>query len=374
MAKIAFSDVGLRSISPPPRGQTSYWDERLPSFGVRVSQGGSKTFVLNRNNSLITIGRFPIITLSEARTEAKRLLAEFTLGKVRPQSVTYSAAVELFLEEKTKARRARTVKDYKRLLERFGFKGPLLDLTHDELQRRIKKFTAPSEYNHLLVALRIFCNWCIKRRYIEHNPTVGLSTHARKRRARILSDAEIKLIWDACETGGTDLPFNYTTIVKLLILTGQRKTEMASLSAAYYSHNQQTICLPSELTKNKREHTFPLSSMASLLLRPLVDGSDGKCIFGARGSDGGKPFNGWSKSKAALDKLSGTSGWTLHDIRRTFRTNLGKIGVAPYIAERMVNHLSAQTDMEQTYDQWKYLPEMRQAVDLWEARLIAILR
>ncbi|UFX44194.1 Arm DNA-binding domain-containing protein [Bradyrhizobium sp. 41S5] len=91
---MAFSDVGLRSISPPPKGQICYWDDKLPTFGFRVSQGGSKTFVLNRKNSLITIGRFPTISLSQARTEAKRLLAEFTLGKVRPQSITYSESTE----------------------------------------------------------------------------------------------------------------------------------------------------------------------------------------------------------------------------------------------------------------------------------------
>ena len=81
MAKMTFSDVGLRSSTPPPKGQISYWDRQAPSFGFRVSQGGTKTFVLNRKNSLITIGRFPTISLSQARTEAKRLLAEFTLGK-----------------------------------------------------------------------------------------------------------------------------------------------------------------------------------------------------------------------------------------------------------------------------------------------------
>lgn len=368
MAKTALSDAGLRSIKPPEKGQQSYWDATLPSFGVRVSQGGSKTFVLNRGNSLITIGRFGVLTLSQARAEAKKLLAEFTLGKVRPQAVTYQQAVDLFLAEKTKSRRARTVSDYKRLLERFGFKGQLAELTHDELQRRIKKFTAPSEYNHLLVALRIFCNWCIKRRYIEHNPTIGLSTHARKRRARILTDAEIKLIWNACLAGGADLPFNYTTIVKLLLLTGQRKNEIAALAASFYSHNHQTICLPDTLTKNKREHTFPIGSLAVSILSTCTPDPDSGIYFPARGKTD-KPFNGWSKSKKALDALSGTSGWTLHDIRRTFRTNLGKLGVAPFIAERMVNHISAQTDMEQVYDQYKYLPEMREAMTRWERHL-----
>src|SRR5438874_998678 len=104
MAKAAFSDVFLRSIQAPPKGQFCVWDEKLPSFGIRVSQGGSKTFILNRGNNFITIGRFGVLKLAEAREEAKKLLAEFTLGKIRPQNITYDQAAQLFLDEKRKSR------------------------------------------------------------------------------------------------------------------------------------------------------------------------------------------------------------------------------------------------------------------------------
>jgi len=154
MAKTAFSDALIRSLPLPERGQQKYWDKSLPSFGVRVSQGGSKTFVLNRDNNLITIGRFGVLKLAEARIEAKKLLAEFTLGKVRPQSLTFAQAVNLFLEDKGKSRRSRTVRDYKRLLGRLNFSGQLSDLTYDDVSRKLAKFTAPQEYNHLLVAFR----------------------------------------------------------------------------------------------------------------------------------------------------------------------------------------------------------------------------
>ncbi|MEA2991589.1 MAG: hypothetical protein QOD40_509, partial [Alphaproteobacteria bacterium] len=87
MAKVAFSDVSLRSLKPPERGQVCYWDAKFPGFGCRVSQGGSKTFILNRNNNFISLGKFGVIGLSQARNEARRLLAEFTLGKARPQSL-----------------------------------------------------------------------------------------------------------------------------------------------------------------------------------------------------------------------------------------------------------------------------------------------
>ena len=95
-------------------------------------------------------------------------------------------------------------------------------------------------------------------------------------------------------------------------------------------------------------------------------------LFPARGK-ASTPFNGWSKSKKALDKLCSIPHWTLHDLRRTFRTNLGRLGVAPHIAERLVNHISARSEMEIVYDQYKYLPEMRQAMETYEDWLRGIL-
>jgi hypothetical protein len=80
VAKIAFNDASPRSIAAPEKGQTKFWDDKLPAFGIRVSQGGSKTFVLKRDNTFITLGRCSIISLAKARDQAKRLLAEFTLG------------------------------------------------------------------------------------------------------------------------------------------------------------------------------------------------------------------------------------------------------------------------------------------------------
>jgi hypothetical protein len=87
-----------------------------------------------------------------------------------------------------------------------------------------------------------------------------------------------------------------------------------------------------------------------------------------------KPFNNWTYSKIVLDKTSGVTAWCVHDLRRTYRSNLGRIGVVPHIAERLVNHLSAQSDMEQVYDRYTYMPEMRAAVDRyeeWFSKLIA---
>jgi len=369
MAKTAFSDVLIRSLPLPQRGQKKYWDKSLPSFGIRVSQGGSKTFVLNRDNNLITIGRFGVLKLAEARTEAKKLLAEFTLGKVRPQSLTFAEAVQLYLEDKGKSRRGRTVRDYKRLLGRLNFNGQLSDLTHDDVSRKLAKFTAPQEYNHLLVAFRVFENWCIKRRYITHAFTAGLSQHATRSRTRVLTDAEVKLIWHASDS--EDLPAPFRTIVKLLILTGQRRSEIGALQTSWINDN--TIALPPSLTKNRREHVFPLGTMAASLCASATATPQVGLLFPARGKEM-QPFNGWSKSKASLDAASGVEDWTLHDLRRTYATTMAKLGVPIHIIERLLNHVSGSfAGIVSVYNRNQYLPEMREAVLKYESHLKPLL-
>jgi integrase len=352
----------------PTKGQADFWDSKLPSFGVRVSQGGSKTFVLKVNNTRRTLGRYGIITLAEARTEAKRLLAEKTLGKTRPRTITFSEAFDIFIEEKSKSRRERTVKDYNRLIKlHFPFNGQLSEITHQDIERQLRKIKAPSEHNHALQNIKTFFTWAHKRRIISDNPTTGFSRRKMANRARVLTDAELGKIWKA-----TEEPTTHNTIVRLLIMTGQRKGEIAALKPEYYSHNQQTICLPSEVTKNGREMTLPIGHLAVSVLKSTSRGKDhSHFLFPARGGSG-NCFNGWSKSKAALDKACGVTKWRLHDLRRTFRTLHGKLKTPPHIAERLVNHISSQTDVEVIYDQWKYLPEMREAMTNYEAYLTNI--
>lgn len=366
MPNIALSDAGLRSIPAPEKGTQDYWDTSFKGFGVRVSQGGTKTFVLNIHKARRSLGRYGVVTLAEARTEARRILAQKTLGHTRPQSITFTAAFDVFLAEKEKSRRARTIKDYKRLINlHFPFKGQLADVKHTDIERRLVRIKSRSEHNHALQNAKTFFTWAQKRRYITDNPTIGFSKHKLPNRARVLTDAELKSIWRA-----TAEPTIHNTIVRLLILTGQRKGEIAQLLSVYYSHNQQTICLPSEVTKNGREHTFPIGSLVTNILLPLSKASG--FLFPARGKDGKSSFAGWSKSKAALDKACGVKNWRLHDLRRTFRTLHGKLKTPPHIAERLVNHISAQSDVEVIYDQYKYLPEMREAMDNYERYLAAL--
>ena len=366
MTKLVLTDVGLRSIQPPQKGQRSYWDTRLPTFGIRVSQGGSKTFIVNQRNTLVTIGRWPLISLAEARGEAKRLLAEKTLGKVRPQSITVSQAVDLFLNEKAKGRRPATVADLKdRLSRHFRFNGQLVEMTHHEIVRRLSRIETPQEHNAALRVGKTFFTWAVNRRYITENPITGISPHHVTSRSRVLTDDELRRVWTAIdETGG-----QYAAIVKLLILTGQRRGEIAALQTSWIKDG--IIIFPASVTKNIREHTIPIGAIATTLISQI---SLPALLFPARGKSA-SPFNGWSKAKAALDRrLAGSvAPWTLHDLRRTFATRMAELGVQPHVIERILNHSAGQiSGIAATYNRATYLKEMREAIELYDRHLLSI--
>jgi integrase len=282
---------------------------------------------------------------------------------VRPQAIMYSAALKLFLEEKTKSRRASTVEDLTdRLSRHFPFKGQVADITHQEIGRRLSKIKTSSEHDHALAVAKTFFTWAHNRRYITDNPVRGLSPHGHTSRARVLTNDEINAVWK-----GTDqMEGHFSTIVKLLILTGQRRTKISSLQFSWIKNDH--IVFPKDICKNGKEHTFPIGLLASQLLASTSTSSSASILFPARGKD--TPFNGWSKSKAVLDALSGIADWTLHDLRRTFATRLAEMGVAPHVIERLLNHVTGSlSPIALVYNKAKYLEEMREAVEKWEAYL-----
>ena len=177
-------------------------------------------------------------------------------------------------------------------------------------------------------------------------------------RANASTNKELKCVWNAAgnETFGK--------IVKLLILTGQRRGEITQLTGAMI--REDTITLPSPLTKNSRKHTFPLGSMAKEILNPPRPAD--AYFFPALGRT--TPFKGWSTCKAKLDKRSGVSDWTLHDLRRTFASGLASIGVTIPVIERLLNHISGSfSGIVGVYQRYDFMPEMRDAIARWEAHV-----
>ncbi len=372
MPTVRLTDITIRNLKPPTKGQVTYWDIAAKGFNVRASQGGTLTYsvVYGVNRQRVTIGRVGVISLKDAREQAKRILAERTLGKTRPLTITFEEAQNRFLEASKHKNRLGTYQEYKRLLDRhFRLSSvPLADITTEEVMRRIHKLRdTPSEQNHAFVAARAFFRWCVRHRLLDRSPIDGLSLPAPTRpRERVLTDDELGAVYQHALA----YPYPYGAIVSLLILTGQRRGEIAALRWDWIDGD--TITLPSTVTKNRRSHTFPLGETASAVIAGIPQIGDH--LFPAtRSHIRGKPttiFAGWSKSKPRFDKGLDVEPYTLHDIRRTFASTLARLGTPIHVTEKLLNHATGTiSGVAAIYNRHTYLNEMREAVQRYEAHL-----
>lgn len=230
---MTLTDIVVRNLTPESK-QRTYFDDNPRGFGLRVSPGGAKTFVVvcGAARERITIGRYPIITLAAARTEAKRILAERTLGAKRPRHIKFETALTEFgLQHCDRKNRPSTAKETKRVLQKH-FLPPfrrkyLEEITDADIGKIIDGLSeTPSGANHAFTAARTFFRWVAKppRRYISHSPMTGMSLpFAAVKRKRVLTDRELVAVWRTAEARVDD----YGIIVRLLILTGQRRSEIA---------------------------------------------------------------------------------------------------------------------------------------------------
>ena len=369
------TDLTIKSLPLPAQGQLTYTDDTLPGFGLRISQGGVKSFVLvhGRSRTRTTLGRYPIVSLQQARTKAKELLAERTLGKQDTPNISFETALTEFFEAHISTKRPKTALEIKRLLNKH-FLPPLRhERLHEITTHRLSKIvdsllSTPSEASHAFAAARLFLRWAVRRRLLLKSPLDGAQSPALGvPRARVLTADELAKVFLAARAE----PSAFSSIVQLLILLGQRCGETARLRSEMIDLKTRMITLPASLTKNRREHRFPFGKMAERILK---SGAKEGLLFSARGQPE-EVFSGWSKCKVALDERCGIEPWTLHDLRRTFATNLAALGTPIQVTEKLLNHVSGTTGgIVAVYQRHSYEPEMRAAITRWERHLSRLLK
>jgi integrase len=193
-------------------------------------------------------------------------------------------------------------------------------------------------------------------------------THVNRTQVRQAASADESLA-ERCP-----LPGSYCAIVKLLILTGQRRGEIAALQSSWINEKEKTLSIPASVAKNGRQHVIPLTALSvALLVSPKTTPSPANgFMFSA--TDTSSMFSAWSKNKIALDEATGVKNWTLHDIRRTVASNMGALGVRLEVIERILNHVSGSFGgVAGTYQRYEFLPEMMDASHTWEGRLRTII-
>jgi len=350
------TELAIRNFKPG-----LYMDDRTPAFGIRVGKNRKTWIVLREpNRTKVTIGHYPALGLSDAR---KKAMATLSAPPQQQSQLTFPQAVEMFLAQPRWRESSKRVLTSS--LRHFDWKRQLNKITHEDVASALEAISGVSARAHALKDIRTFFNWCVPR-YLPSSPCIGMKMDTQPSRDRVLSDDELKRVWKAAETAG----YPFGTIVRLLILTGQRKSEIGNLRWEHLSDGFGN--LPGAITKNGREHSFAIGPWASALIpakNDRVTGGVRPFVFSAS-NDKLKPYNGYTFHLKQLQKASQTSGWTLHDLRRTFVTNLAALGVPVHVAEKQINHASGTlSGVAAIYNRYSYHEEMAEAVALWEGQL-----
>jgi integrase len=361
----ALTDALVRAATPPAKGQTTITDATLRNFALRISQGGSKTFiVLLGRGKRYTIGHYPTISLSEARTAAKRILAEKELGKLAPARVSFDQARDEYLKDCGSRLRPRTLKNYKDYLA-FLPRERLADITSRDIIIALRPLTR-SQREHAHRIAKTFYTWCVRHSLLDRSPMETMApVPLGKPRARVLTEDELRAVWKVARACTT----SFHALAALLVLTGQRRGEIAALEWEWIKDDR--IEFPASAAKNHRAWTIPITNTAIAVLSNIPRFESSKFVFPAtrQRSAHTTVINGWSKAKASFDRHCGITDWTLHDLRRTFATNLQRLGVRLEVTEALLNHVSgSRAGIVGVYQRYQWLPEMREAIltyDRW---------
>ena len=369
------TDLAVKRLPVPEKGQKDYRDDLIKGFSVRVSQGGSRTFYVmhGRSRTRIKIGVYPIISLSQARKRAKEILAEKTLGRNRPKDIAFNDALTQFLDNYT-ARKPRTIKDTTAILNRHFLslrQERVGDITTEQVARIIDRLrNKPTTARHALAAIKMFFSWAVGRHYLLKSPCETLKAPQKPfPRERVLGPHELTTFLSTAQA----TPYPFGPILLLLILTGQRRSEIGALKWEYISGD--TITLPSEITKNNQIHTFPIGAWTQEVITTIPRRNVTSYLFPPWG-DRDKPYSNWSNPKETFDKKCPIDPWTLHDLRRTFSTNMAALRVRQEVTEKLLNHISggAVSQIARIYNRHTYFEEMAEALAMYENHLATLIK
>jgi len=367
---------------PAGKADVIHFDSALNGFGYRLRASGAdvrRSWIVQYRRAgasrRLLLGSAEVLSAEQARAAAKTVLAKIALGedpqgdKVSRRTAdkfTIAAVAEEFLAAKDGTTRPRTFAEVARYL-RGGYFAPLHAMPIDRVTRRdvaarllvITRENGPTTAARARSALSEFYAWAIGQGLIEHNPVVGTTRpKTPPPRDRVLSDDELAAIWSAA---GSD---DFSRVVRLLLLTGQRRTEVGGMRWGEIDRDKTTWTIPAGRAKNARQHVVPLAPLALDIIAttPRFVGRDH--LFGLRAAG----FTSWDRPKQLLDaKLGDRVGpWTLHDLRRTFCTRLADLGVLPHVLEAAVNHYSGhRRGVAGVYNKSVYGNEVRAALGLW---------
>lgn len=390
MAK-ALTIKSIENVKPDPAKRLEIPDGLLRGLYLVVQPSGAKSWAARYRApetgkpAKLTIGRFPAIGLADARKaagEALRAVSEgedpaalkvVTKAKAADRSDTVAALLDEFLKRHVKANnKATTAREHERLIER--------DLKPAWGARKVEKITrrdvialldavkdrgAEITANRVLALVRVWFNWMISRGIVNSSPVAGVKAPTAERsRDRILTDREIILFWQ-----GTDkLGFPFGAMARLLLLTGQRREEVAGMRWSELDlDGEPHWTLERVRTKNGKPHVVPLSPLAVEILRalPRMHGCD--YVFSTNGKT---HVSGYSRAKSILDRQIAALAeaeipeWRFHDLRRTAASVMARLSIPVHVVEAILNHQTGKiSGVAAIYNRYEYADEKRHGLE-----------
>jgi integrase len=400
MPTARLTDASVKRLPAPSGERVDYGDLAFPSLCLRVTgrvgqrperRTWTYTYRHNGKQRRLTLGHFPAMTLAQAREAAGKARQQVQAGtdpaaareEAKRQDTTVAAVAEDFvrLDLERRNRSPRYIVETRRIfknhvLPRWGHRDiasitrrDIIALLDDIMERGTVSTGAdgkrrslrggPILANRALSAIRAMLNWCLRRGDVETTPATLVERPGEETtRERTLTAIEIRAIWNAAERLG----YPYGQFLKLAMLTGQRRKEVAEMR---WDQIDLNTAIWTARTKGTKTNIVPLVPMAVEILQtlPRVAGTD--FVFTMNGHG---PVTGFSRAKKLIDEVTPElAPWRNHDLRRTVATEMARIGVARFIIERVLNH--ADRSVTAVYDRHLYVDEKRQALEKWAAHI-----
>jgi integrase len=385
MPRAKLTAISIERFKAPANGRIEYFDQVLPGFALRITHKGAKSWVVFYRHGgrlrRMTLGSYPALGLADARDHARQALQQAAKGndpaaeRAQRRSSTsqhVAGAVQLFIAKH--ASKNRTARETERIFNTYVLpkwrRRPLESITRRDVIHLLEDVEEHGPYmaNRTLAAIRKFYSWAVERDMVGASPVSNVSALGREeKRDRVLDDVEIMAFWEGCDKLGW--PFG--PLFQMLLVTAQRRDEVARMRWQDVDLDAGTWIIPAEMTKSRREHSVPLSPLSLDILSnvPRMGGH----VFSSN-LRGDKPVSGFSKSKKRLDGLSGLDGWRLHDLRRTAASGMARLNVAPHVLGKVLNHAPASLQgVTAIYNRYAYEPQKREALEAWAEHIKAVL-
>ncbi len=362
---------------PTDKGEAWVWDDAVRQFGVRLRPDSPPAFYVGKlrlegRPFKKRIGPVGDVSVDAARRKAREIISAVTLGTyTRPAVKSEAPAFEhcvtrylAWLQREVEAGRF----SYRSRNNRVGHltklwapfdRLPVTAIDNRMVRRRAQELVETSGAHgarSAVVSLSSFFAWALDALLVDSNPCIGVRTAKTASREHVPSDRDLAAIWNACDGDGA-----FGQIIRLLLLTGTRRSELGDLAWGEVDLEERVIVIPGTRMKNRREHRIALCDEAVRILAGIPRHRER--VF---------PVMHWSKAKAELDERSGVSNWRIHDLRRAVASGLGKLGTPPHVIAACLSHRTAR-GATAVYARYSYEKEKRQAILQWCAHLMGLV-